>query len=1000
MNDNNFIETSRKLKNAENYDFLRSEGQKYIENLARELWTDYNAHDPGITILEVLCYAITELGYRAMFSIEDLLTGSDHKISNPTFFPCSEVMTNAPLTKLDYRKLIIDIEGINNAWFVYNKLNEDGEKIPLESEVQIYTNKKEDKLSLSKLDKYGNSLKKLTLRGLARPIVEFSDDIELGQLNEVAYEYTWEDGDRYIQVEIKTEIQSWNDEKINWFTEFSIAENISISKIEEESSFIRINVESNSDTSRKIELKVYHFDSSEIVETQAHFSDTIIVAQVISKLNEKSEKVSAIYQEINAKLNQNRNLNEDWLCTRTVNNIDIGICVDVELNSGTDAEEALANIYQSLDKLFNPPLKFHTLEQMLELNYKPKEIFQGPSLNHGFLIDEDIEASRLPDCIHASDIIAEIMNVYGVEAVKNLLMTAFNKDGEPIEELSNQSWCIPLDGTVRPVFKPRLSKFLLFRDNIPFIIPQSGESELDRGIFYLKVENNNYKLKNPNKDFTMPVGKHYQLDHYYSIQNDFPTVYGVGEGELSPKATNSRLGQAKQLKAYLIHFDQLLSDFFKQLYSAKDYLSTAPISSTYAAKIITDIPGIESEFFHQEIYNSSFETDVTNAGYGKSHYETVEDFQDRRNRFLDHLLARFGESFSDYVFMMYRMQVNAKGISELKLPIEDLISDKERFLNQVAPLSYSRGLGMDYTAEVDDSSVFEIRAGFSKRVAALLGINQIPFKNIVDTDPKESWAFETETKTLPIKLMNPAGFSLEDKWNLTFQLFNNIANYQAIKFTNTYIYFVDINGTRIARYDDTFDSVLEAEEFIPNLFQLITAHLENFYCVEHLLLRPFFRDGLEDEDLFSVCLNDECTSTDLELFYANQDPYTFKSTLVFPGWLPRFGNRYFRKYTENLIRKEAPAHSLIKICWVGKADMILFQQTYRNWLNAYREIRQKYCQNNLSTEHKTEYNIQLSAMMKAMRELNTIFEKGTLHDCLESELDNPIVLNNSSLGTL
>ena len=52
---------------ALDYEFLRQEGLKYIEALASDIWTDYNSHDPGITILEMLCYAITDLGLRTNF---------------------------------------------------------------------------------------------------------------------------------------------------------------------------------------------------------------------------------------------------------------------------------------------------------------------------------------------------------------------------------------------------------------------------------------------------------------------------------------------------------------------------------------------------------------------------------------------------------------------------------------------------------------------------------------------------------------------------------------------------------------------------------------------------------------------------------------------------------------------------------------------------------------------------------------------------------------------
>ena len=49
------------------YALLRDEGIKAIAKLAGNRWTDYNSHDPGITILETLCYAITDLSYRLAF---------------------------------------------------------------------------------------------------------------------------------------------------------------------------------------------------------------------------------------------------------------------------------------------------------------------------------------------------------------------------------------------------------------------------------------------------------------------------------------------------------------------------------------------------------------------------------------------------------------------------------------------------------------------------------------------------------------------------------------------------------------------------------------------------------------------------------------------------------------------------------------------------------------------------------------------------------------------
>ena len=68
------------------YALLRQEGIKIIEKLAGSRWTDYNTHDPGITILEALCYAITDLSYRLSFEMEDLLAYPASEADSPPLF--------------------------------------------------------------------------------------------------------------------------------------------------------------------------------------------------------------------------------------------------------------------------------------------------------------------------------------------------------------------------------------------------------------------------------------------------------------------------------------------------------------------------------------------------------------------------------------------------------------------------------------------------------------------------------------------------------------------------------------------------------------------------------------------------------------------------------------------------------------------------------------------------------------------------------------------------
>ncbi|PTX64059.1 hypothetical protein C8N46_101669 [Kordia periserrulae] len=88
---------------------LKAAGLAYIQKHSSQEWTNLNPSDPGVTILEQLCYAFTELGYCANFSIKDILTDKNgNLIVNDQFFLPQNILTITPITIDDYTKFIID----------------------------------------------------------------------------------------------------------------------------------------------------------------------------------------------------------------------------------------------------------------------------------------------------------------------------------------------------------------------------------------------------------------------------------------------------------------------------------------------------------------------------------------------------------------------------------------------------------------------------------------------------------------------------------------------------------------------------------------------------------------------------------------------------------------------------------------------------------------------------------------------------------------------------
>lgn len=87
---------------ALSYAGLRAEALELLGRLCGDQWSDFNTHDPGITILEQLCFALTELAYRSQWSIEDLLASA-----GPDWQPAAqEILGGDPVTRDDLIALV------------------------------------------------------------------------------------------------------------------------------------------------------------------------------------------------------------------------------------------------------------------------------------------------------------------------------------------------------------------------------------------------------------------------------------------------------------------------------------------------------------------------------------------------------------------------------------------------------------------------------------------------------------------------------------------------------------------------------------------------------------------------------------------------------------------------------------------------------------------------------------------------------------------------------
>ncbi len=1005
MENNFIISKDRKLRESMDYYFLREKGLEYIESLASKLWTDYNTHDPGITILEILCYAITELGYRTSFDIKDLLSDADGRIdSDQSFFSAKNILTTRPLNITDYRKLLTDLSGVQNA-FLYPYRDEDFNlAAEPQQEVKIYADCKKDKLVYSKTEH------EITLHGLYRVVLDLEENDEYGDLNtgNIIWQFPTEE---LIKYKLQLLFKNWNEidyEFISNVDATTIA-NVNVSFTNKK---WKVTFDLGSGSSKiQFSFEAYVLmktDVSEIAsQVETELSNANNVLEIFKLYQKKIQLIVSILIEAKKKLHDNRNLCEDFIKLETICSTEIAFCADIEVSPDADIEEVYANILFQIENYLNPEIKFYLLKEMLESGIPADEIFEGPSLKHGFIKTGEIENTKPRTKIYVSDIINFIMDTEGVLSVKNVLLTKYNKNGKA--ELPSQRWCLEIEEGCKAILNVFKSKVLFFKEKLPFIA--KTEETLDTLKYLHGIEERN-KLKNTADDIEIPKGSFRDPEDYVSIQHEFPQTYAVGNTELASSATEERRAQSKQLKAFLLFYDQVIANYFSQLANAKNLFSLRKdLKQTYFSQFISDFN------LHEDIYVNGSDLELILGspqsgeaqGITKAREALIENkdlFHERRNRFLDHLISRFAESFNEYVFFLYTY-TSSEDYKEIEA--EELISDKINFIKDYPAISSERGRAFNY---LEDSWDTDNVSGLEKRISRLSGINEFRrrflfcIKNIeIQKNPVTSKYFFNVIDSVGVAILKSLKeyekFSeLNDIIKKIPENVTKAVRYKKLDISSSEFSFElkDQGGTVIAQSGSIYGDAVSRDKAIEDIISGFESDCpsEGMHLVEHILLRPRFNppviSGTDPEDvykLFEVCLGADCK------FCGEEDPYSFRMTLVLPYWHKKFMSQGFRKYFETMARTEAPAHCMLKICWVSNTLMNEFETVFKKWLEALKDYESDLIQKTSKKDSLRETN---NKMIDVLRKLHSEYPEAQLHDC-ETGTTNPVLLGSTVLGT-
>lgn len=1027
------IEKIRQLEPASDYDFLRSEGLKYIEELGSTLWTDYNAHDPGITILEVLCYALTELGYRTAFDIKDLLAAKNGDIGvQQTFFSAKNILSAAPLTVEDYRKLLIDIDGIRNAWLSPFR-DETGRLSGRPSqEVPLYAHCRKDILT------YEETEHSIALRGLYKVVLDLEESDEFGDMNSgnLAFQFP---GEELQGLKFQLLCPAWH--QIDHVF-FQTADPASLSGSE----LIRLGdrwkvrfdlsspetagpdaapdagtaspetasagAASSAAVTKKLEFEVMLPGMRDQTAIEAEVAEQLNdPAQLISMFRlyqQKLKKTLAILSAAKAVLHANRNLCEDFLPLETVCAREIAICADIEVEPGADIEQVYARVLFELENYLDPRVNFYTLKELSGEGIPVQEIFQGPVLEHGFIKTEELKKTRPRASILVSDIINFIMDIEGVLAVKNVLLTRYGTDGKP--DGVGERWCLRMGDGCKPVLSLLRSKVLFFKGKLPFR-PRPDET-IDT-LNYLRGLAGRDKLKGTAGDFPMPKGTFRPIADYVSVEQEFPRAYGIGRYGLPDSAGPERKAMARQLKGYLRFFDQLLANFFSQLAHAKELFSLdTGVSQTYFGQFVEQLDKTTDTYRDASVLRQVFEqptpADTENVKAARALLlEKPGSFYERRNRFLDHLMARFAESFNDYVLMRYTYQ-NADEYEEINA--SELINDKIAFLRDYPVISRERGQAFDY---LKPSWGTDNVSGLEKRLARLSGIDNFTRRFLFCMHRVEIQRTESDPPRYFFNIVDGEGNILlrsREEYDSPAEIAGIVTElepllavataYQPVEAVPGEFSFrvVDGEGLVLAMSGEVYPDAASRDAAISSTVEKMGEECpgEGLHLVEHLLLRPRFHPpespGETPEDvykLFQVCLGENCQ------FCGEEDPYSFRISIILPYWHERFRAVEFRDYFETMARAEAPAHCMLKICWVNNTLMNAFERAYKEWMEALSAL-----EGSLWPDPAEQDRLRLASnrLLELMNQMHSEYPLAQLHDC-DTGTSNPVLLNNTILGT-
>lgn len=651
-------------------------------------------------------------------------------------------------------------------------------------------------------------------------------------------------------------------------------------------------------------------------------------------LDERSS--SAALDKIHAIYNSSRNLCEDIAEISVVENLDYELNAKIEVSSARRPVDILAEIYFECSRRIAGSVSITNYSQLVNQVGSLDELFTGPFTSHGFFLDSDFSDNQREFLV--STLFSVINSIDGVDHIQQLYL---EKDHERFYD------AIVSDG-------PDKAFSLLIpqaTDQIKIALTTNGRVlPISMDEVRAKFDEINFKYHSSRSTpqlfsllYDLPRGVSRPLNRYSTIQNQFPITYGVSAFGVPDSAPAEVKAKARQLKSYLVIFEQILINYLANTDSVKTLFSVEREQrNSYSFKLLDQQQITDLDKIYPENPFDVFKRII--GGF--------DNYNDRKSRLLDYLLALYGESFAQNSLRHFNYYYSRDEVEKT------IVNNKIDYLQSIIELGRDRAAGPDYSAASWNKRA---QSGLQLRVGMLLGFEQhaarsltmaifkqgikltrhsvyehlkagsheLKFIDMDEMDKPSRDSFESvpayafDEKLSLNDLRQQIGDAIPLKNNLLSDVLLRggiyIDRYKVGSLTSKQDYQLTFQtGDNQYWYLGTYadkESATQAANSLRHLLIMLNKESEGLHIIEHILLHP---EGKKTYAGMSTI--------------RGEDFFSFKISVIFPAWTARCYDKQFRMLAEETLRLNAPAHVYPEFYWLEFHKMYEFEILYERWL--------------------------------------------------------------------